>query len=121
MMKVKHILASVTTLALMSGCSWFDDVGRHMPVIGKRCENWQCFTESGQAASDAKTRALETEPQRGGAQRIKLNGADNPTTMPASVQTMPAATTPPVQKEPTPFDMTPEQLGGMSSPSSSEY
>lgn len=42
----------------LCGCQaigdWFDRVGEHMPVIGDRCEHWQCFTEAGQEASDAK-------------------------------------------------------------------
>ena len=41
----------------LSGCDWMgrqaDAVGEYMPVIGERCEHWQCMTASGQAESDA--------------------------------------------------------------------
>lgn len=52
-MKNKLLLAACI---LLSGCSWIgrqaDALGDHMPVIGERCEHWQCMTESGQAQSD---------------------------------------------------------------------
>jgi hypothetical protein len=35
----------------LGSCQWFEDLGEHMPVIGERCDHWQCFTESGQEAS----------------------------------------------------------------------
>ena len=42
---------------LLSGCGWIgrqaDHVGSYMPVIGERCEHWQCFTSEGQAISNA--------------------------------------------------------------------
>jgi hypothetical protein len=41
---------------MVSGCGITDWADKHMPVIGQRCENWQCVTPAGQAASDAKTK-----------------------------------------------------------------
>lgn len=42
---------------ILSGCDWIgrqaDALGEHMPVIGERCEHWQCFTSEGQAESNA--------------------------------------------------------------------
>jgi len=48
----------ISALALStSGCAWMgrqaDALGEHMPVIGERCEHWQCITQSGQATSNA--------------------------------------------------------------------
>lgn len=93
----------------MSGCEWIDDVGRHMPVIGERCENWQCFTEGGRAQSEANKRALAVRGGEGNeSARKPING--NPV-QPAS----PVMGTD--QKKLTPFDMTPEQLQDMPAPS----
>lgn len=40
----------------LASCDWMgrqaDALGEHMPVIGERCEHWQCVTSSGQAQSD---------------------------------------------------------------------
>jgi hypothetical protein len=40
----------------LSGCTaianWADNMGQHMPVVGERCEHWQCLTSSGQAKSN---------------------------------------------------------------------
>lgn len=45
----------IAALWLLSGCetisNFADDVGSHMPVVGERCEHWQCFTEEGKAQS----------------------------------------------------------------------
>lgn len=47
-------------LPLLGGCetigNWADDLGQHMPVIGERCEHWQCFTSSGQEQSEMNKR-----------------------------------------------------------------
>ncbi|MDE3016787.1 MAG: hypothetical protein KGI29_07735 [Pseudomonadota bacterium] len=44
-------------VTLLLGCDWIgrqaDALGAYMPVIGQRCEHWQCMTASGQAESDA--------------------------------------------------------------------
>lgn len=51
----------IAMLFLLSSCQaigdFADSIGRHMPVIGKRCEHWQCVTESGQKASDTNKTA----------------------------------------------------------------
>ena len=43
-------LALIAMLLPLSGCqaitNWAYDVGSHMPVIGERCEHWQCITAS---------------------------------------------------------------------------
>lgn len=48
---------AICALFLLSGCQSIgnlaDDLGSHLPVIGERCEHWQCFTTSGQETSDA--------------------------------------------------------------------
>jgi hypothetical protein len=49
-------LALIAILLLLPGCraitNWAYGVGEHMPVIGERCEHWQCVTASGQQKSD---------------------------------------------------------------------
>jgi hypothetical protein len=57
-------------LWLVSGCNGIGDVadslGNHLPVIGDRCEHWQCFTESGQEQSEMNKRmrgVQESPPQ----------------------------------------------------------
>lgn len=46
----------VTVLLALGGCQWIGDTadrwGEHMPVVGERCEHWQCITVSGQKRSD---------------------------------------------------------------------
>jgi len=49
-------------LLALSGCEWADE---YMPVIGERCEHWQCFTESGREASDMNIKTqqqIQKEP-----------------------------------------------------------
>jgi len=50
---------------------WADSLGEHMPVVGERCEHWQCFTSSGQKKNETieqekdssyPTPALKTPP-----------------------------------------------------------
>jgi|GEM_PF-5147594 len=48
----------LTSLFLLTQCEWIDGIGRHFPVIGERCEYWQCFTESGRQKSDEKKKKL---------------------------------------------------------------
>lgn len=76
-----------------------------MPVVGERCENWQCFTEGGKAQSDANKRARALRDTDDG--RTPLNGELNKAQPPAAEQVAPQAAAP---QAPTPFDMTPEQL-----------
>lgn len=51
----------------LSGCDWMgrqaDALGDHMPVIGERCEHWQCMTAEGQAKSDAIKAEQQNQPQ----------------------------------------------------------
>lgn len=105
-MSKKLLLGAALLLTSVSGCSWIDDLGRHMPVIGERCENWQCFTSSGQAQSEATKRSLMARERKG----IPLNERSAP------VAAEPAPAMPVESKELTPFDMTPEQLDGSQSP-----
>ncbi len=56
----------VVAMCLLSGCDTItrnaNALGEHMPVIGDRCEYWQCFTESGREQSDAiKRQRMMTE------------------------------------------------------------
>ena len=52
-------------LLALSACQTISDaadgLGSYMPVIGERCEHWQCFTEEGQAISDANKAQMEAE------------------------------------------------------------
>ena len=54
-------------LIVVSGCqsvgNWADDVGSYMPVIGERCEHWQCFTEGGRAQSEYNKQMREQRHQ----------------------------------------------------------
>lgn len=58
-MSIRYFSILLVTSASLSGCQWIgdraDDLGDHLPVIGERCEHWQCFTESGRAQSRART------------------------------------------------------------------
>lgn len=49
----------LTACETMNG--WVDSMGEHMPVVGDRCEHWQCFTSGGQAQSDAIAAQKEKE------------------------------------------------------------
>jgi len=53
---MKSLLSSLALLLMLGGCNavnhWADDTGQHFPVIGKRCEYWQCFTAYGQQQSE---------------------------------------------------------------------
>jgi hypothetical protein len=55
-----HLLPATLPL---SGCDWIgkqaDNLGEHMPVVGERCEHWQCITPSGQAASDTNKQKMQ--------------------------------------------------------------
>lgn len=98
-------------LILLQGCEWADDLGRHMPVIGERCENWQCFTSSGQAQSEATKRSLEAQ------KRTPINPQQQPQQATPQAQPQPQQ-----EKARTPYDMTPEELNDMPSPySNSSY
>jgi|GEM_PF-4131342 len=60
-----HLLAMTSFLLLLNACAtvsnWADGVGSHMPVIGKPCHHWQCFTDSGQKKS-AEIKASQENP-----------------------------------------------------------
>ncbi len=97
-----------SVLLALQGCGWADDLGRHMPVIGERCESWECFTSSGQAQSDANKRAL-TGRKEGEQKRIPVN----PQYL-SPQQAVPQAPVQPQQEKAlTPFDMSPEELNDM--------
>ncbi|MEI6730469.1 MAG: hypothetical protein WCL30_04350 [Pseudomonadota bacterium] len=50
-------IAAIFMIVLLTSCqaisNFADGIGKHMPVIGERCEHWQCVTESGRRASEA--------------------------------------------------------------------
>ena len=66
MQRALLILAASTAL---SGCQtiggFADHVGSYMPVIGDRCEHWQCFTSEGRAQSDAVLAERERQENGG--------------------------------------------------------
>ncbi len=109
----KIIIVSALALSL-GGCSVFDDIGRHLPVIGERCESSECFTAAGQAESDAKKRELVERGGRGDAERVPLNGRAQ------GRESDPVQMSPKAAAKPTPFDMPPDQLGAVD-PFASEY
>jgi len=65
-MKILYFTGLVSLFFVLNGCQtigdWADSAGKHMPVIGQRCEHWQCITASGQQASDEK---IKQEQQAG--------------------------------------------------------
>ena len=81
----------------LSGCSWLNSIGDHLPVMGTRCENWQCFTESGQEASDRK-KAQE---------KAQSAGARTPVNPPDGGESTSPSPSPAAEKGPTPWDSTP--------------
>ena len=52
---MKTLLVIALALAA-SGCSWVgrqaDALGAYMPVVGERCEHWQCVTTAGKERSE---------------------------------------------------------------------
>lgn len=47
-------LLPLLSLTLLTGCSFdrmVDSASRSMPVMGERCENWQCMTADGRQKS----------------------------------------------------------------------
>jgi hypothetical protein len=54
---------SVLLCVALASCGWADDLGQHMPTIGERCDNWQCFTEGGREQSKMVRRARTAPPQ----------------------------------------------------------
>lgn len=115
----KRTLLVAAFLLPLGACESLDDLGRHMPVVGERCENWQCFTEGGRLQSEANKRAIQQG--EGGAdggsseQRIPLNARDN-RTAPAQPATSASQGE---GKRATPYDMTPDQLDQLPAPRSS--
>ncbi len=54
----KHVsIALLLASTTLGGCQtigrWADNVGSYMPVIGDRCDHWQCLSSEGRAKSDA--------------------------------------------------------------------
>jgi hypothetical protein len=72
-------LSTAISLLMLGGCSWFNSLGEHFPVIGERCEYWQCFTESGRQQSDAIRQAKE----KAATQQSPGNPAPPPVAVPA--------------------------------------
>lgn len=54
-MSIKRLIISLPCV-LLTGCDtvgdFADDMGSHMPVVGERCEHWQCITEGGRRQSE---------------------------------------------------------------------
>lgn len=52
---MKRLIFIMLALSV-SGCTWIgrqaDALGGYMPVVGERCEHWQCLTKSGQERSE---------------------------------------------------------------------
>lgn len=51
-MKLRLLLVLPLLAACQTIGGWADGLGSHMPVIGERCEHWQCMTTEGRAKSD---------------------------------------------------------------------
>ncbi len=69
---------------LLGGCGLTDWADANMPVIGERCEHWQCFTSSGQEASQLNHQ-----------QRVREESAPPANAMPANAT--PATNSAPTQ------------------------
>ncbi len=72
------------TMLMLAACDtiggWADDVGEHLPVIGERCEHWQCMTTSGQQRSEQIRRQKEQSGPP---------SASRPTSVPAAPEAPP--------------------------------
>lgn len=92
-------LFALTLPFAMSGCGLTDWADANMPVIGQRCEHWQCFTSGGQAESQA----IHNQRVAGdnGEQRRSVNGEDVPGGMPQAMAA-PAPAAPQPQANPMP-------------------
>lgn len=57
-MKLLYQPTIISLLFILGSCQtisgFTDNIGGHLPVIGTRCENWQCVTEGGRKASEEK-------------------------------------------------------------------
>ena len=122
-------IATLLLLLALCGCqtigNWADSIGNHMPVIGERCEHWQCFTSSGQQISEQNkekqtqvTSGSGTGPVPQSRQPISGNPVATPSAPVPAVATVPApvpATAPPLSSHgaSTPYDMSPEQLNNL--------
>lgn len=77
---------------LLSACDTIgdaaDSLGTHMPVIGERCEHWQCLTAEGQRRSD------EIKSQRAAQERKPLLG------QPQTAATLQKTPAPPAEMPP---------------------
>lgn len=87
MASFRTIIHCSTCLALVmatAGCSWIgrqaDALGSHMPVIGERCEHWQCITKSGRQTSDMYKQQMEQEEviKKDGQQQPEATGSTTP-------------------------------------------
>jgi hypothetical protein len=109
-------LCACALLLSLSGCgaiyNWFNGLGEHMPVIGERCENWQCFTESGRARSDMIRQAKEHQ-----AETRRQVPVENPQPPAAAAPVPVKPATPPQPKKLTPYDtVTPDNLEPLPAP-----
>ncbi len=81
---------SIFAIALpISACrtvgDFADDVGSHMPVIGDRCEHWQCFTEEGKQRS-AMNRAARAQSAQASQPQPAMPETENPPLSPDEAQ-----------------------------------
>ena len=109
MRKINYLALGL--LLSTSGCMSLDEVGRHMPVVGKRCENWECFSSDGQEVSEERKTQLraagQLQDEDGGHVQRRAVGSQSASSVPFAdeQQAKPAD-----KKDLTPFDMSPEQL-----------
>jgi hypothetical protein len=80
-------LLALTLPFALGACGMFDWATQNMPVIGQRCENWQCFTEGGQQQSQLNAQQRQhpaDNPAAGGtAAPGTAGGAPSPAAAPA--------------------------------------
>lgn len=62
-MILKRVYILGGLLLMLTNCqtigNWADSIGEHLPVIGERCEHWQCFTASGQQISEQNKKGAQ--------------------------------------------------------------
>ncbi|MFO0389382.1 MAG: hypothetical protein ACK502_06655 [Alphaproteobacteria bacterium] len=65
MSSIRNIVYLTASCLSLAGCQtmhgWADYVGGYMPVIGERCNHWQCFTNDTEASTDSTQQEIEAE------------------------------------------------------------
>jgi hypothetical protein len=85
-MKVACLLFALLSLTGCQGFTkWAYKTGDHFPVVGERCEHWECMSESGRIASEKMRAEKEILAEEGTpVEEEKEEAASDPKPFPTS-------------------------------------